>query len=69
MSLHDLFTWIMGGGALLYFIVAMVKPEWFLYIPPEQRQAQAEQRRLLASDQVEQEVEQMQPMAGYYLKS
>lgn len=50
MSVHDLFAWFVGAGALLYLLVAMLKPEWFLSIPPEQRKAQAEQMRLLSAE-------------------
>lgn len=50
MLIHDMFAWLVGGGALLYFIVAMLKPEWFLYIPPEERQAQAESMHRLSTE-------------------
>ena len=68
MSVHDLFAWLVGAGALLYLLVAMLKPEWFLYIPPEQRKAQAEQMRLLSGDQTEKEVNPAPLMKGIYLR-
>lgn len=69
MSLHDLFAWLVGAGALLYLLVAMLKPEWFLYIPPEQRKAQAEQMRVLSGD-LEQKKDEPTPMVkGFYLRS
>lgn len=68
MSVHDLFAWLVGAGALLYLLVAMLKPEWFLSIPPEQRKAQAEQMRLLSGDQAEKEVNPAPLMKGIYLR-
>lgn len=69
MSLHDLLTWIAGIGALIYFIVAVVKPDWFLYMPPKEREAQAEQMRLLSTPSVFQESDQLKQAEGHSLKS
>jgi len=27
------FGWLMGGASLLYFLVALAKPDWFLALP------------------------------------
>lgn len=69
MSIHDLLAWLVGGGALLYFTVAMLKPEWFLYIPPEGRLAQAQHLRLLSMDRSVNEGEQAPLIKGHYMKS
>ncbi len=33
MTLIELFGWVMGGASLLYFLVALTKPDWFLGLP------------------------------------
>jgi len=33
MTLMELFGWVMGGASLLYFLVALAKPDWFLGLP------------------------------------
>lgn len=33
MTLMELCGWIMGGASLLYFLVALVKPDWFIALP------------------------------------
>lgn len=68
MGLHDLLTWAIGIGCLLYFIVAMVKPEWFLYIPPEQRNAHAEQMRLISPKRASSEREELAQPEGRYVE-
>jgi|688.fasta_scaffold83888_2 hypothetical protein len=69
MSLHDLLTWIVGIGALIYFIVAMIKPEWFLYVPPKEREAHTEQMYLLFGSPVFQESEPLKQAQEHSLKS
>lgn len=68
MGWHDLWTWSIGIGCLLYFIVAMVKPEWFLYIPSEQQKSQAEQMRLLSPNRTSSEKEQVEQTEGHYVE-
>ncbi len=33
MTLMYVFGWLMGGASLLYFLVALAKPDWFLALP------------------------------------
>lgn len=69
MPMHDLLAWLVGGGFLLYFLVAMLKPGWFLYIPPEQRQAQTKPMHLVSMDRPANEKKQALLMKGHYVKS
>ena len=51
-ALVDLLPWVACIGSLLYFLVAIVKPAWFLGVAPEQPERQAEHKDVVAANEI-----------------
>jgi len=52
MTLLDLLAWVAGIGSLLYFMAAMLKPEWFLGVAPEEPNVQEDHKRILVASEI-----------------
>lgn len=52
MTWLDLLAWVAGIGSLLYFMVALLKPVWFLGVPSEEPNVQEDYKSTLVTSKI-----------------